>query len=102
MNELERKQKNEKAEKRTVLDFTVVFFIAVTFAFVWLFVFFGGWKLLESENPILKELAFSFVLGTILHIIVNIIYESCVKRIDALEKRITELEHKGSDGTKES
>lgn len=79
-----------------------IFFIAVTFAFVWLFVFFGGWKLLESENPILKELAFSFVLGTILHIIVNIIYESCVKRIDALEKRITELEQKGSDGTKES
>lgn len=65
--------------------------IVISFIFIYLMVFLGGWKLIESGDPILIEIAVSVIVG----ILVWIIYEFskyCEKKFDDLHKRIQELE----------
>ena len=65
--------------------------IVITFIFIYLTVFFGGWKLIESGDPILIEIAVSVIVG----ILLGIIYELsryCEEKFDDLHKKIQELE----------
>lgn len=71
--------------------------IVISFALIYLMVFFGGWRLIESGDPILIEIAVAIVVG----ILVGILFEysqyceskfrETEKRIEQLEKRIEEL-----------
>ncbi len=67
--------------------------LAVTFLLVWLFVFVGGWKFFESNDPILIELGVSVVLSFIVYLVLSI-GQGSHKRIEELEKRVEELENK--------
>ncbi len=70
--------------------------IAVPFACIYLFVFAGGWRLIESGDVLLVEIAVSIVVG----IIIFIVYEIS-RRIDAdiknLENQIDELQKQIDD-----
>ena len=68
-------------------------FISILFSFVciYLFNFFGGWKLLESGDPIRMELAAAIVVGTILFVM-NEVTTAQDKKIKDLEQRMSELE----------
>ncbi len=63
----------------------------VTFALIYLLVFVGGWKLFESQDPILMEIGIS-VLAAIILYVMDYLYSNCNDRIEKLEKRIDELE----------
>ena len=63
------------------------------FIVIYLFVFFGGWKLFESGDPILIEVGIAFVLSLFLFII-NEAVSSLEKRVKYLEERIHKLENK--------
>lgn len=67
--------------------------IVVSFLSIYLLVFFGGWKLIESGDPILLEIAVSIPVGFIVWIIFELskAYEIKIKE---LESRIKELENK--------
>ncbi len=74
--------------------------IVLSFAFIYIMVFFGGWKLLESKDPILMEFAVSVIVGILLWIIFEL-SRYCEKKfldlnnkIQELEKHIEELEKK--------
>ena len=58
-----------------------------------MFVFFGGWKLFESGDPILIEVGVAFVLSFFVFGI-NEAIMSFEKRIKSLEERVNELEKK--------
>lgn len=60
---------------------------------IYLFVFFGGWKLFESGNPILIEVGIAFVLSFFVFGI-NEVIRSVEKKLKTLEERINELEKK--------
>ena len=65
--------------------------IVISFVFIYLMVFFGGWKLIESGDPVLIEIAVSVMVG----ILVWIIYEFskyCKEKFDDLHKKIQDLE----------
>jgi len=72
--------------------------IVISFVFIYIMVFIGGWKLIESGDPILIEIAVSIIVG----IVVTLIYEHSIyceakfaeaeKRIEELEKQINELQ----------
>ena len=68
-------------------------FLSILFSFVciYLFIFFGGWKLVESGDPIRIELAVAIIVGTILWVM-NEVAKAQDKKIKDLEQRITELE----------
>ena len=68
-------------------------FISILFSFVciYLFIFVGGWKLLESGDPIRMELAAAIVVGTILFVM-NEVTTAQDKKIKDLEQRVAELE----------
>ena len=71
--------------------------IIVTFTFIYLFVFAGGWKLFESGDAIAIELGVSVVLGALIGIIlisIDKVVNNYDKKIADLEKRIEELEKK--------
>lgn len=63
------------------------------FVVIYLFVFFGGWKLFESGNPILIEIGVALVLSFFLFIF-NEIVTGLEKRVKSLEERLNELESK--------
>ena len=63
------------------------------FVVIYLFVFFGGWKLFESGNPILIEIGVALVLSFFLFIF-NEIVTDLEKRVKSLEERLNELESK--------
>ncbi len=63
------------------------------FVVIYLFVFFGGWKLFESGNPILIEIGVALVLSFFLFIF-NEIVIGLEKRVKSLEERLNELESK--------
>ena len=60
---------------------------------IYLFVFFGGWKLFERGNPILIEVGIAFVLSFFVFGI-NEVIRSVEKKLKTLEERINELEKK--------
>lgn len=63
------------------------------FFVIYLFVFFWGWKLFESGDPILIEVGVAFVLSFFVFVI-NEVVMGLEKRVKALEERINELEKK--------
>lgn len=81
--------KNSKL--KTILHLIIC--IVVSFLSIYLSVFFGGWKLIESGDPILLEIAVSIPAGFIVWIIFELskAYETKIKE---LESRIKELENK--------
>lgn len=65
----------------------------VSFICIYLLVFCGGWKFLESGDPILLEIAVSIIVGIIIWIIFGFSrYYDC--KLKALEERIEKLEKK--------
>lgn len=65
--------------------------VAVTFIFIYLFVFLWGHKLFESGDPILIELGASVVIGGVVFLFLHL-YELLYKKYEELEKRLKELE----------
>ncbi len=72
--------------------FHLLISIVLSFLFIYLAVFFGGWKLIESRDPILLEIAVSIIVGFIFWIIFELskFYEMKLKE---LEERIRKLEN---------
>ncbi len=74
--------------------------IVISFVVIYLLVFFGGWKLLESGDPILVEIAISIPVGILLGVIVELskYFESelnkMASQIQELEKQLEELRQK--------
>lgn len=80
-----------KDKLKLFFRWTVIFILS--FIVIYLVVFFGGWKLFESGNPILIEIGCAIILS----IFVFLFSEKTTgfeKRIELLEKRINELENK--------
>jgi len=67
--------------------------IVVTFIFIYSLIFVGGWRLVESGDIVLMEIAVSILVGIVFWIIYEIllVYEEKIKQ---LEKRIEQLENK--------
>lgn len=65
----------------------------ICFVLIYLFVFFGGWKLVESGDPILLELAAAIAMGFIFWIVYEVT-RGMEEKMKELEKRIAELEKK--------
>ena len=63
----------------------------ICFILIYLFVFFGGWKLAESGDPILLEVLAAIAMGFIFWIMFEITSAQQAK-IQELEQRITALE----------
>lgn len=63
------------------------------FTVVYLTVFFGGWRLFESGDPILIEIGVALVLSFFVYAL-NETVTKLEKKIEALEKRIREMENK--------
>ena len=65
----------------------------ISFIGIYLFVFLGGWRLFQSGDPIMMEIAAALVIGFLIWIIFegHRYHES---KIAQLEKRVTELEKK--------
>ena len=52
--------------KNTIKNILVLLLsIIISFIFIYLFIFFGGSKLFESGDVILKELGVSIIIGTL-------------------------------------
>ena len=65
----------------------------ICFIVIYLTVFFGGWKLFNSGDPILIEIGVALVLSIFVFVI-NEIITALDKRVKALEARLNELENK--------
>ena len=65
----------------------------ICFLVIYLTVFFGGWKLFNSGDPILIEIGVALVLSIFVFVI-NEIITALDKRVKALEARLNELENK--------
>ena len=63
------------------------------FIIIYLIVFFGGWKLFESGDPILIEIGIAVILSFFV-LVFNEVVTSLEKRVKSLEKRLNELEKK--------
>ena len=61
--------------------------IIISFIFIYLFIFFGGSKLFESGDVILKELGVSIIIGTLVFWIIKI-NKTSYEKIEELEKRV--------------
>ena len=64
----------------------------ISFAVIYLFVFFGGYKLFETGDIILKEIGVAFIVGIIIFLIFSL-FKTNSDKISKLEKRIEELEN---------
>lgn len=71
----------------------------VSFLCIYLFIFAGGWRLVESGDVILIEIAVSIIIGFVFWIIFELTRFYDLK-IETLEKRIEELENKFSESSK--
>lgn len=67
--------------------------VLCSFVFIYLVVFFGGWRLFEPFDVIKMEIGVSFLVGTIMFIVFEIT-KALENKINELEKRLTELENK--------
>lgn len=67
--------------------------IIVSFVCIYLFVFFGGYKLLDSRDIILQEIGASVIIGVVVFLVFKS-FKLNSDKIDELEKRIEELENK--------
>lgn len=63
------------------------------FIVIYLIVFFGGWKLFNSGDPILIEIGVALVLSIFVFAI-NEVVTNLEKRVKSLEERLKELEDK--------
>ena len=80
--------------KNTIKNLLVLLLsIIISFIFIYLFIFFGGSKLFESGDVILKELGVSIIIGTLVFWIIKI-NKTSYEKIEELEKRVEELENK--------
>ena len=61
------------------------------FAVIYFAVFFGGWKLFESGDPVKIEIGAAFVLSFFVFAF-NEVVTDLTKRVKSLEARIAELE----------
>lgn len=61
------------------------------FIVIYLFVFFGGWKLFDGGDPILIEVGVAAVLSFFVFVFGEVVTR-LEKRVEALEERINELE----------
>ena len=80
-----------KDKIKLVLKWAVAFIIC--FIVIYLIVFFGGWKLFESGDPILIEIGVAFILSFFVFIFYEIV-TWLKKQVESLEKRIEELENR--------
>ena len=80
-----------KNRVKTFLRWIATFFLC--FIVIYLFVFFGGWKLFESGDPILIEIGVALVLSFFVFII-NEVVTGLNKKVNSLEERINELKNK--------
>ena len=80
-----------KDKIKLILKWAVIFIIWCDV--IYLIVFFGGWKLFESGDPILVEVGVAFVLSFFVFVF-NEIVTGLEKRVKSLEKRIEELENR--------
>lgn len=71
----------------------------VSFLCIYLFIFAGGWRLVESGDVILIEIAVSIIIGFVIWIIFELTRFYDLK-IETLEKRIEELENEFSESSK--
>ena len=78
-----------KGTLRILLKWTAWF--VVCFLVIYLIVFFGGWKLFESGDPIMLDIGFALILSVFVTII-NEVVTGLEKRIAHLEDKIKELE----------
>jgi len=76
-----------------VLKFVAKFILSwvISFLVIYLFVFFGGYKLLETDDIILKEIGISFITGLVVFLIFDL-FKNNSDKIEELENRIEELE----------
>ncbi len=80
-----------KDKIKLILKWAVIFIIC--FVVIYLIVFFGGWKLFESGDPILIEVGVAFVLSFFVFLFYEIV--TCLeKRVKSLENRLDELENR--------
>ena len=82
-----------KEKLKSFLRWAGIFILCLTV--IYCFVFFGGWKLFESGDPILMEIGISLVLSFFVFIF-NETVTKLEKRIQILEKRVSEAEKKES------
>lgn len=73
--------------------FRLLICILVSFICIYILVFSGGWKLIESGNIVLIEVAVSVVVGTIVFIICEN-WRDYEYKIKNLQKQIEKLEEK--------
>ncbi len=78
-----------KAKLKSILKFLGTF--ALCFIVIYLVVFSGGWKLFQSNDPILIELGVALILSIFVFAI-NEVLTKQNEKIKSLEERIIELE----------
>lgn len=80
-----------KHEIKLLLKWAGTFILC--FIVIYLIVFFGGWKLFESGDPILIEVGIALILSIFVFIF-NEIVTTLEKRVKSLEERLNEIENK--------
>lgn len=80
-----------KEKCKIFLKWAVVFLLC--FLLIYLFVFFGGWQLFESGDPILIEIGVALVLSFFVFVFGEIA-TGLEKRVKSLEERLNEFEKK--------
>ncbi len=80
-----------KNKLKSLIRWALVF--AFCFLIIFLVVFFGGWKLFESGNPILIELGASFILSVFIFILLEVV-DNLEKRVKVLEDKLNEFDDK--------
>lgn len=78
-------------KKKIQILFRFLMSVSVTFAVIYLLVFSGGWKLIESGDVILIELAVSVVVGTVIFL-VSEVWRDHEAKIENLQIQIDELQ----------